>query len=36
MGIPGWVNVENGIAAAAVALTCGLDPLKVKEALASF
>lgn len=36
MGIPGWVNVENGIAAAAVALTYGLEPEKVKEALASF
>ena len=35
-GIPGWVNVENGIAAAAVALTYGIPPEKVKEALASF
>ena len=36
MGIPGWVNVENGIAAAAVALTWELEPEKIKEALASF
>lgn len=36
MGIPGWVNVENGVAASAVALTCGTDPQKIKEALASF
>lgn len=36
MGIPGWVNVENGVAAAAVALTYGLEPEKIKEALASF
>lgn len=36
MGIPGRVNVENGVAASAVALTYGLDPQKIKEALASF
>ena len=36
VGIPGWVNVENATAAAAIALTYGLDPLKIKEALASF
>lgn len=35
-GIPGWVNVENSIAAAAVALTYGITPEKIKEALASF
>ncbi|MBO5418485.1 MAG: UDP-N-acetylmuramate--L-alanine ligase [Bacteroidales bacterium] len=35
-GIPGWVNVENGIAASAIALTYGLDPEKVKKGLASF
>lgn len=35
-GIPGWVNVENGIAAAAVALTYGIEPEKVKDALATF
>ena len=36
VGIPGWVNVENGVAAAAAALLGGIDPQKVKEGLASF
>ena len=36
VGIPGWVNVENATAAAAIALTYGLEPAAVKEALASF
>ena len=36
VGIPGWVNVENATAAAAIALTYGLKPAAVKEALASF
>ena len=36
VGIPGWVNVENGTAAAAIALCYGLDHDKVREALASF
>ncbi|MGM9735474.1 MAG: UDP-N-acetylmuramate--L-alanine ligase [Candidatus Cryptobacteroides sp.] len=36
VGIPGWVNVENAIAASAIALTYGLEPEKVKAALASF
>ena len=36
VGIPGWVNVENGIAAAASALIGGIAPEKVKEALAAF
>ena len=36
VGIPGWVNVENGTAAAAIALSYGLEPAKVREALASF
>ena len=36
VGIPGWVNVENGTAAAAIALSYGLEPSKVREALASF
>lgn len=35
-GIPGWVNVENSIAASAIALTYGLAPEKVREALLSF
>ena len=36
VGIPGWVNVENATAAAAIGLTYGLNPSKIKEALASF
>ena len=36
VGIPGWVNVENATAAAAIGLTYGIDPQKIKEALASF
>ena len=36
VGIPGWVNVENGIAAAAAALLNGVDEEKVRDALASF
>ena len=35
-GIPGWVNVENSVAAAAVALTCGIDPEAVRKAIGSF
>ena len=36
VGIPGWVNVENAVAASAIALTYGLTPEKVRDALASF
>ncbi len=36
VGIPGWVNVENGIAASAVALTYGITEEKVKAALGNF
>ena len=36
VGIPGWVNIENGVAASAIALTYGIAPDKIKEALASF
>jgi UDP-N-acetylmuramate--alanine ligase len=36
VGIPGWVNIENATGAAAIGLTYGLDPQKVKEALATF
>ena len=36
VGIPGWINVENAVAASAIALTYGLDPEKVKKALSSF
>lgn len=35
-GIPGWVNVENSIAAAAIALTYGLDPEKVRHAIGTY
>ncbi|MBQ7222119.1 MAG: UDP-N-acetylmuramate--L-alanine ligase [Bacteroidales bacterium] len=35
-GVPGWVNVENSIAAAAVALQYGAAPASVREAIASF
>ena len=36
VGIPGWVNIENATGAAAIALTFGLDPDRIKTALASF
>ena len=36
VGIPGWVNIENGVAASAIALTYGIDPQEIKKALASF
>lgn len=36
VGIPGWVNIENGVAAAAMALTYGIEPEKIRAALASF
>ena len=36
VGIPGWVNIENAVAAAAIGLTYGLAPEKIREALASF
>ena len=36
VGVPGWVNIENGTAAAAIALTYGIAPEKIKAALASF
>lgn len=36
VGVPGWVNIENGVAAAAIALTYGIEQDKIKEALASF
>ena len=36
LGIPGWVNIENATGAAAIALTYGINPDKIKEALASF
>ena len=36
VGIPGWVNIENGVGASAIALTYGLDPQKIRKALATF
>ncbi len=36
VGIPGWVNVENAVAASAIALLHGTDPEKIREALATF
>ena len=36
VGIPGWVNIENATAAAAIGLTYGLDPQKIRQALATF
>ena len=36
VGIPGWVNIENGVAASAIALTYGIDHEKIKAALACF
>jgi len=35
-GTPGWVNVENAVAAAAIALTYGLDPYGIKQAIGTF
>lgn len=36
VGIPGWVNIENAVAAAAIGLTYGLEPSRIREALAGF
>jgi UDP-N-acetylmuramate--alanine ligase len=36
VGIPGWINVENSIAAAATAFIHGIPAQKIKEALATF
>ena len=36
VGIPGWINVENAVAASAIALTYGLVPEKVRHALGTF
>ena len=36
VGAPGWVNAENSVAAAAIALTYGLDPQAVKSAIGTF
>lgn len=36
LGIPGWINVENAVAASAAALLHDINPEKVKAGLASF
>lgn len=36
MGVPGWINAENGVAAAAVALLGGIAPDGIREALKAF
>ena len=36
VGTPGWVNVENSVAAAAIALTYGIAPERVRAAIGSF
>ena len=36
VGAPGWVNAENSVAAAAIAITYGLDPQAVKNAISTF
>lgn len=36
VGIPGWINVENAIAASAAAIIHGATPQMIKEALAAF
>ena len=36
VGIPGWVNVENAVAASAIALVYGIDPQAIRKALGSF
>ena len=36
VGVPGWVNAENSVAAAAIALTYGLEPEAVMAAIGTF
>lgn len=36
VGIPGWVNVENAVAASAIALVYGIEPEAIRKALGSF
>lgn len=36
VGVPGWVNVENAVAAAAIALVYGIDPEAIRHALGTF
>ena len=35
-GVPGWVNVENAVAASAIALVYGIDPEAIRHALGTF
>lgn len=35
-GVPGWVNVENSVAASAICLQYGLDPKAIKDAIGTF
>jgi UDP-N-acetylmuramate--alanine ligase len=34
--LPGWVNIENAVAAVAVAILAGVDTTKIREALSTF
>ena len=36
VGVPGWVNVENAVAASAMALVYGIDPEAIRHALGTF
>lgn len=36
VGVPGWVNVENTVAASAIALVYGIDPEAIRHALGTF
>lgn len=36
VGVPGWVNVENAVAASAIALRYGLAPEQIRHALANY
>lgn len=36
LGLPGWINIENAIAAVSLLWTAGFDRDKIKEALATF
>lgn len=36
VGVPGWLNIENAVAASAVAMLEGLDLKQIKKALADF
>ena len=36
VGVPGWVNVENAVAASTIALVYGIDPEAIRHALGTF